>query len=483
MIALFAIALNAQAQITLQDPVITDSYMAFVGENQANNYRFTLDTYEWADRGPQFQLTIEPIDASKSAQFTTDDLYDGNYWEPMFRSYTKQMAGEEMTAQNNVKRLYVKNVALLSKQFSDYEEFHVIGIEAAGNYTIPDACFSGCRKLDEVDCNVAGTLTLGKEFINTTSDFTVKVYTQQCAQAWNEYKQNTGANFSVDDSEVTSTPEPQSQVPNGNFANWETRNLPAELGGGSYTSPSGYWDTFNILAPGCVTKTEGRTAGSTAALLESKTVDMSVAGMPGEVVTTSILVTDRYLSKMSGGEYEQGVPCKSIPARYLTFWYKYQPVAGDVAQVFIQFNEDLVIKPGVTRTVKFRKKITEAATDWTFGYVDLTEPENNQDLSNLGWDIKAYYIDITSSTSSMSSSTDGNGASAPGSKLWITELQFANEATMPQPAEDDDDYQIVGDDSFVRKIVDPILPPGSGRREAVRSLAKMVVKKPDADCV
>ena len=156
---------------------------------------------------------------------------------------------------------------------------------------------------------------------------------------------------------------------------------------------------------------------------------MSVAGMPGEVVTTSILATDRYLSKMSGGEYEQGVPCKSIPARYLTFWYKYQPVAGDVAQVFIQFNEDLVIKPGVTRTVKFRKKITEAASDWTFGYVDLTEPENNQDLSNLGWDIKAYYIDITSSTSSMSSSTEGNGASAPGSKLWITELQFANEVT------------------------------------------------------
>ena len=429
MVALFAIALNAQAQITLQDPVITDSYMAFVGENQANNYRFTLDTYEWADRGPQFQLTIEPIDASKSAQFTTDDLSDPNYWEPMFRSYTKQMAGVEMTAQDNVKRLYVKNVALLPKQFSEYEEFHIIGIEAAGNYTIPDACFSGCRKLDEVDCNVAGTLTLGKEFINTTSDFTVKVYTQQSAQVWNEYKQNTGANFSVDDSEVTSTPEPQSQVPNGNFAEWETRTLPAELGGGSYTSPSGYWDTFNILAPGCVTKTEGRTAGSTAALLESKKVDMSVAGMPGEVVTTSILVTDRFLSKMSGGEYEQGVPCKSIPARYLTFWYKYQPVAGDVAQVFIQFNEDLVIKPGVTRTVKFRKKITEAATDWTFGYVDLTEPENNQDLSNLGWDIKAYYIDITSSTSSMSSSTEGSGASAPGSKLWITELQFANEAT------------------------------------------------------
>ena len=69
---LFAIVQNASAQITLQDPVITDSYIKFVGENTANNYRFTLDTYEWADRGPQFQLTIEPLDASKPAQFTAN---------------------------------------------------------------------------------------------------------------------------------------------------------------------------------------------------------------------------------------------------------------------------------------------------------------------------------------------------------------------------------------------------------------------------
>lgn len=227
----------------------------------------------------------------------------------------------------------------------------------------------------------------------------------------------------------TSTPDPLSQVPNGNFSEWEERSLPTEIGGGSYTSPSGYWDTFNILSPGCVTKAEGRTTGSTAALLESKTIDMSVAGMPGEVVTTSLLATDRFLSKMSGGEYEQGVPCSSIPARYLTFWYKYQPMGDDVAQVFIQFNDDLVMKPNVTRTVKFRKQITEAAADWTFGCIDLSKSENGVDPSNLGWDIKAFYLDITSSTSGMSSSTVGNGASAPGSKLWITELQFTNEVT------------------------------------------------------
>ena len=68
LMVLFMLAMGVQAQITLHDPVITDSYMAFVGENQINNYRFTLDTYEWADRGPQFQLTIEPIDATKLEQ-------------------------------------------------------------------------------------------------------------------------------------------------------------------------------------------------------------------------------------------------------------------------------------------------------------------------------------------------------------------------------------------------------------------------------
>lgn len=430
LIALFMMSMGTQAQITLQDPIITDSYMAFVGENQMNNYRFTLDTYEWADRGPQFQLTIEPIDATKAAHVESSDLIDPNYWEPMFRQYTKQLAGREMTAQDNVKRLYVKNVALQDAQFSDYNELHIIGIEANGDYAIPDKSFMGSTHLETFDCNVQGTLMLGSEVVNTQPDFTVIVYTQQSAEAWNKYKVSTGANFIVDESNVGgATPDPQSQVPNGSFADWEERSLPQELGGGTYASPSGYWDTFNILAPGCVTKTEGRTAGSTAALLESKVVDMSAAGMPGEVITTSLLVTDCFLKKMSGSEYEQGVPCKSIPARYLTFWYKYQPVAGDVAQVFIQFNEDMVIKPQVTRTVKFRKKITEAAPDWTLGYIDLSVSENGNDPSNLGWGINAFYIDITSSVSGMSSSTEGNGASAPGSKLWITELQFANDVT------------------------------------------------------
>ena len=202
---LFAIVQNAPAQIVLQDPVITDSYIKFVGENETNNYRFTLDTYEWADRGPQFQLTIEPLDASKPAQFTAADLSDPNYWEPMFRLYTKQMAGEEMTAQNNVKRLYVKNVAVLDNQFHDYQEFKIISIEASGDYSVPDGCFSGCTHLETLDCNVQGTLTLGGNIVNAQPGFTVKVYTSQSAKVWKEYKENTESHFTVDDSEVIDT--------------------------------------------------------------------------------------------------------------------------------------------------------------------------------------------------------------------------------------------------------------------------------------
>lgn len=219
------------------------------------------------------------------------------------------------------------------------------------------------------------------------------------------------------------------EVPNGSFAEWENRDIPAQLGGGSYTSPSGYWDTFNMLAPGSAIKTDGRTANSSAALLESKTVDMSVAGMAGETFTTSIMATTRYLTKMTGAEFEDGVPSTGIPARYLTFWYKYQPVANDKAQVFIQFNEDRVVKPEVTRTIKFRKEITETTTDWTFGYIDLSIDEKGRKSTDRDWGIAAYFIDITSSASGLSSSTEGNGASVAGSKLWITELQFANEVT------------------------------------------------------
>ena len=147
------------AKIVMDDPVITDSYIKFVGTNADNNYKYTLDTYEWADRGPQFQLTIEALDATQPATITTADLSDENYWEPLFRFYTQQLAGQAMEANDNIKKLIIKDVALQPNHFNQYEDLKSITIEASGDYTIPDGCFGNDTKLDNFYSNVSGTLT------------------------------------------------------------------------------------------------------------------------------------------------------------------------------------------------------------------------------------------------------------------------------------------------------------------------------------
>ena len=206
IIALLAIVLKSQAGIVITEQVIDLQQLniKLVGENTENNFRYTINNYEWADRGPQFQLVIEPIDNTKSAQFTSSDLSDENYWEPLFRRITKEMAGQEMEAQYNIKKIFVKNVALLNNQFFDYEDNGYIQIESSGDFTIPDGCFSEDTHLKTFVCNVAGILTLGTNIVDTQPGFTVKVYTTQSANAWKTYRENTGANFIVDDSEAGS---------------------------------------------------------------------------------------------------------------------------------------------------------------------------------------------------------------------------------------------------------------------------------------
>ena len=234
IIALLAIVTNSNAAIVMEEPVVEmGTYMKFVGKNEAKNYKYTLDTYEWpSNKGPQFQLTIEPIDPTQEAKFGGSDLSDANYWEPLFRSYTKQMAGEEMEAYDNVKRLYVKNVKLLNNQFKAYTELHIISIEASGNYTIPDYCFQGTTHLETLISNVAGTLTLGSSVVPSTVGFTVKEYYAQNATKWSEYKTNYGMYYTVDASEATdaNTPKINSVIFNGtmNGSSSGNLNLPAE---------------------------------------------------------------------------------------------------------------------------------------------------------------------------------------------------------------------------------------------------------------
>jgi len=205
MILAAFVQVMSYAAIVLDEPVISNDYMKFSGQCAEHNWKFVLDTYEWADRGPQFQLTITPMDILSDAYFTSDDLADENYWEPMFRKYTKQMAGQEMEARNNVKKLFITNVRLVEGQFKGYatSSLNVLEINASGNYTIPNQCFgslgdSESLKLKQFNCNVDGTLTIGSNVFPTNSgSMTIYCTTETLAQQWYDYKTSNGYGYTV----------------------------------------------------------------------------------------------------------------------------------------------------------------------------------------------------------------------------------------------------------------------------------------------
>lgn len=205
MILAAFVQVMSYAAIVLDEPVIGNDYMKFSGQCAEHNWKFVLDTYEWADKGPQFQLTITPMDVAQDAYFTSDDLADENYWEPMFRTYTKQIAGQEMEACNNVKKLFITNVRLVEGQFKGYatSSLNVLEINASGNYTIPNQCFgplgdSGSMKLKQFNCNVDGTLTIGSDVFPTNSgSMTIYCTTETLAQQWYDYKTSNGHGYTV----------------------------------------------------------------------------------------------------------------------------------------------------------------------------------------------------------------------------------------------------------------------------------------------
>lgn len=205
MILAAFVQVMSYAAIVLDEPVIGNDYMKFSGQCAEHNWKFVLDTYEWADKGPQFQLTITPMDILGDAYFTSDDLADENYWEPMFRTYTKQIAGQEMEACNNVKKLFITNVRLVEGQFKGYatSSLNVLEINASGNYTIPNQCFgplddSGSMKLKQFNCNVDGTLTIGSNVFPTNSgSMTIYCTTETLAQQWYDYKTSNGHGYTV----------------------------------------------------------------------------------------------------------------------------------------------------------------------------------------------------------------------------------------------------------------------------------------------
>ena len=203
LLSFFAVlfAFSTRAAIQLQEPVVDfeNGYIEFTGFNTDGNYKFILNTYEWpSDHGPQFQLTVEPIDVTKDAAFSTDDLNDPNYWEPMFMSVTEQMAGQAMTVQDNVKRLYLGDVQLLPSQFIDYNNLHIIGFDLKKDYTLPSGClqYAG-QHLEEIDVKCDGTMTLSPNSLPANKAFTVNVYTQPVYDVWNNYKMSYNCDYII----------------------------------------------------------------------------------------------------------------------------------------------------------------------------------------------------------------------------------------------------------------------------------------------
>ena len=214
-------------------------------------------------------------------------------------------------------------------------------------------------------------------------------------------------------------------IPNGNFASWEDRSIPAAFGGGSYARPTGGWDCLNSLAPGSCEKVEGRTKGSTAALLTTKKISVPVGDM-GDFYS-SILMLGDFLTAFTEGSPNFGIPFSDQPCEF-SFWYKYIPVSGDKGRVHISFWQGDRKEP----KARWRKGITFTKTvnEWTQVVVDLTEYD--EDNNKLNFTPTNMCIEITSSLSGMSDHThseDLSNVTQEGSQLYITELKFEYAST------------------------------------------------------
>lgn len=215
-------------------------------------------------------------------------------------------------------------------------------------------------------------------------------------------------------------------IPNGNFTSWENRSIPAAFGGGTYARPTDGWDCLNSLAPGTCEKVEGRTAGSTAALLTTKKFTVNM-GDGDETMYTSILMLGDFLTALTEGQPTNGISFKGQPTKF-SFWYKYKPVSGDKGRVYINLWQGDFKNP--TASWRTTASFTETVSEWTKVEIDLTKADDHGQM--LNFTPTNLYIEITSSLTGMSNYTNDSDLSnvlQEGSQLYITDLQFTNEVS------------------------------------------------------
>jgi len=219
------------------------------------------------------------------------------------------------------------------------------------------------------------------------------------------------------------------EVPNGCFESWEDRSLPSAFGGGTYARPSDGWDCLNSLAAGSCVQVEGRTTGSSAALLTTKKFTVPMDGM-GDFYTSVLMLGD-FMAAFSEGEPVYGIAFAGQPKKF-SFWYKYLPVTGDVGRVHISLWQG----DRKDSKARWRKGVTFTQTvrEWTQVVVDLSAQD--ADGNWLDFVPDHLCIECTSTLSGMSNNVkDGemSTVSQEGSMLYVTELEFdAEDAALPE---------------------------------------------------
>lgn len=215
-------------------------------------------------------------------------------------------------------------------------------------------------------------------------------------------------------------------IPNGDFVTWENRSIPAAFGGGTYARPTDGWDCLNSLAPGSCEKVEGRTTGSTAALLTTKKISVPVSDM-GDFYT-SILMLGDFLAAFTEGEPTFGISFTGKPKKF-SFWYKYNPVSGDIGRVYINLWKG--DRHNSTARWRTTATFTETVSEWTKVEIDLTRTDDNGNLLNFTPEL--LYVEITSSLTNMSNYTPSgaelSNVTQEGSQLYITEMKFDYDET------------------------------------------------------
>lgn len=168
----------------------------WTGTNSEANIKYVLSAIN-GNPEEGFNLSIERIDKSRSAAFTASMYLDNNYWEPLFRTITKTLAGEEMNADENIKKLSIVDVDMIPNQFAFYNELKTINLKYTDSLIIPDYCFFGyVSNLEDLVADYTGNnIYVGSEALPEYCSYNIYVNGDYTKTAFMEYPKNYSSSY------------------------------------------------------------------------------------------------------------------------------------------------------------------------------------------------------------------------------------------------------------------------------------------------